>query len=826
MCLILGLCGTSLAQLPDTDTSESSAVALNSMASDLNWSEPTREAAIRILTARPKATIEEILLELLNSRDNRIRRNALEAVSRGAPSPAVLQQVSAMADRDPDALCQGKARLILAEFTAMAPAPLPASHDTSPRPLATMPRPRGSRAAVRRPIEPRPAEPTEASWDNDAGFQVSEPILATSAAMTMLGAGSSQAKSVELANFNEFELSGVPRGILPPLSEANPFDADETPGDVLEPHVLDRPLGEPDDVFAMPETEYAWPVHPLEAPLGYSGPSGILPTESQEDAHFVPQPDRWRSGFPKWDRYGKGHPRDEDYPYKEGHWWDPYNLNMLKGDYPIIGQHIFLRLTGRTDLIQEYRQLPTDTTPFESTKNVGQSQFFGAPNQYFTTNFFRLSVELTHGNTNFKPADWTVRFTPVFDFNYLDVSELAIVNPDVRDGPTRTDRFLALEEYFFETKLKDLSPEYDFMSLRIGSQPFVSDFRGFIFADTNRAIRLFGTRLANRDQFNVALFRQAEKDTNSQLNTMDDRNQTIFIANYYRQDFIFPGYTAQMSMHYNDDGPSFKFDRNNFLARPDPVGVFQPHRVQALYFGMTGDGHVGRVNFTNAFYWATGRDSLNPIAGNAQTINAQLAAAEVSYDRDWVRFRTSIFWTSGDRNAYDRTAGGFDTIFDNPNFAGGQFSYWQRQQFNLQGVGLVNRFSLVPDLRSSKFQGQSNFVNPGLRLFTVGADFDLTPKLRMLTNANYLEFDNTRVLEAFTFQNNINRTIGVDLSVGFEYRPRLSDNVIWTCGYACLIPGAGLKDLFGSTKPLTTANAQSVQLDFFNSVFAQLTLQF
>ncbi len=822
----MGMCGSSQAQVPDSDTADTSVATLNSLATDLNWSEQTREAADRILTSHPEATIEEILLDLLSSRDSRARRNALEAVSRGAPSPTLLLQVSVMAERDPDARCQAKARLILAEFAAMAPARLQTTNDAPSRPLITTRLPQDARPTDRRPVDRRPREPFETNRTDDSGNLVVEPILVSAAAMSILDAGSSRAKSVEMANFNEFELSGVSRGTLPPISEPKPFDAETFSGNDLEPRVLNRPLSEPDDVFAMTEPESAWPVHPLEAPLGYSGPSGIIPTDTQEDAHFVPMTDRWRSGFPKWDRYGRGHPEDEDYPFKEGHWWDPYNLNMLKGDYPIIGQHIFLRLTGRTDLIQEYRQLPTETTPFESTLNKGQSQFFGDPNQYFTTNFFRLSVELTHGNTNFKPADWTVRFTPVFDFNYLDVSSLAIVNPDVRDGPTRTDRFLALEEYFFETKLKDLSPDYDFMSLRIGSQPFVSDFRGLIFADTNRAIRLFGTRLANRDQFNVALFRQAEKDTNSQLNTMDDRNQTIFIANYYRQDFIFPGYTAQMSMHYNDDGPSFKFDHNNFLARPDPVGVFQPHRVQALYFGMTGDGHVGRVNFTNAFYWATGRDSLNPIAGAAQTINAQLAAAEVSYDRDWVRFRTSIFWTSGDRNPYDRTAGGFDTIFDNPNFAGGQFSYWQRQQFNLQGVGLVNRFSLVPDLRSSKFQGQSNFVNPGLRLLTLGADFDLTPKLRMLTNANYLEFDNTRVLKAFTFQNNIHRTIGVDLSVGFEYRPRLSDNVIWTCGYACLIPGAGLKDLFGSTKPLTTANAQSVQLDFLNSIFAQLTLQF
>ena len=622
---------------------------------------------------------------------------------------------------------------------------------------------------------------------------------------------------------------------LTPPSPAPPFPDEETsdaadtessPDNSSVPRLLDRPLSGPDAIFDTAAASYPWPVHPLEAPLGYTGRSGILPTDIQEDGHFVPMPDRWRSGFPNWDRYGRDHPPGEDYPYKKGHWWDPYNLNVLKGDYPVIGQHTFLKFTGQINSLQEYRQLPSPTTPFESTVHENQPQFFGDPNEYFTTNYFKLSVELTHGNTSFKPVDLSVRLTPIFNYNYLDTQDLGLVNPDVRKGTTRRDDFLALEEYFVEAKLKDLSADYDFVSVRAGSQPFNSDFRGFIFSDTNRAIRLFGTRLANRDQFNLAFFRQAEKDTNSQLNTFQDRNQSILIANYYRQDFLFPGYTAQLSMHYNNDGPSFKFDRNNFLARPDPVGVFQPHRVQSVYLGMAGDGHIGRVNVTNAFYWVTGRDSQNPIAGTSQRINAKMAAGEISYDRDWIRFRASAFYASGDNHACDGTATGFDSILDSPNFAGGPFSFWQRQQINLQGVGLVNRFSLVPDLRSSKFEGQSNFVNPGLRLLNLGVDFELTPKTRLITNANYLQFDSLGALQYFTFQNHIRRDIGVDLSVGLEYRPALNDNIILTGGYACLVPGGGFRDLYGTTKPFTTANAGSGAIGVLNSVFAQCILQF
>ena len=63
--------------------------------------------------------------------------------------------------------------------------------------------------------------------------------------------------------------------------------------------------------------------------------------------------------------------------------------------------------------------------------------------------------------------------------------------------------------------------------------------------------------------------------------------------------------------------------------------------------------------------------------------------------------------------------------------------------------------SLVPDLRSSKIQGQTNFVNPGLQLVNFGIDADMTPKLRLISNANFLWFDQTEVLEQFVFQSDI-----------------------------------------------------------------------
>ena len=442
----------------------------------------------------------------------------------------------------------------------------------------------------------------------------------------------------------------------------------------------EAPAAAPSDADAPPILDPAGAAEEYRAPLGFAGQSGILPRDPLVSPDAVPIEDRWRIGFPEWDRYGKGHPPVDDYPYVEGHWWDPFNQNVLKGDYPILGQNTFLEMNAESFLDLEAREVPTGATTFESTARPAQLDVFGRPAQFSYSQNFSFSFDLFHGDAGFKAPDWRVKVTPVFNLNDLSLNELGDVEPNVREGTSRGRSYFALQEWFIERKLADLSPDYDFVSVRVGSQPFTSDFRGFLFSDTNRAVRLFGTLESNRDQFNLIAFDQMEKDTNSGLNKIDhNRDQEIVIANFYRQDFIWPGYTVEGSVTYNHDGPRTQFNHNGFLVRPDPVGVFQPHQIDAVYFGWAGDGHINRFNITHQFYWVVGHDSLNPLANQPQDISAEFFAAELSYDRDWVRFRTSFFYSSGDGNANNSHATGFDTILDDPNFAGGEFSYWQRQ---------------------------------------------------------------------------------------------------------------------------------------------------
>src|SRR2546425_509239 len=181
---------------------------------------------------------------------------------------------------------------------------------------------------------------------------------------------------------------------------------------------------------------------------------------------------------------------------------------------------------------------------------------------------------------------------------------------------------------------------------------------------------------------------------------------------------------------------------------------------------------------------------------------ARFASAEVSFDHDWWRIRGTFIWASGDSNPDDDKAEGFDAIFDNPNIAGGPFSFWNREGIRLTqtSVGLVARSSILPSLRSSKVEGQANFVNPGLFEYNAGFEADLTPKLRMTADANLLRFQYTDVLSRVLFQSNIDRSIGTDYSVGFQYRPALNDNVVVTGGASLFMPSAGFKKLLTTDK--------------------------
>jgi hypothetical protein len=572
---------------------------------------------------------------------------------------------------------------------------------------------------------------------------------------------------------------------------------------------------------------------PGDKPLGHAGQQTVT-SAPQTDQTRREARDRWRIGFPEYDRYGDRAARGRDIPFKRGRWWDPYNQSVLKGDYPIKGNKLFMILSAVSTTTVEQRRAPTPSDV--STDEPGSAEFFGQPEQFAASETVQVSFELFHGDSTFKPRDWAIKISPTFSIpNYLNARENGVVNIDVRRGANRTDTHVSLEEAFGEVKLWDVNDNYDFISVRAGIQPFVSDFRGFIFSDNNLGARLFGGGDNNRIQFNAAYFSMLEKDTNSGLNRFDTRHQNVYVANIFRQDFIRHGYTIQGSAHYNDDRRSVEYDRNGFLVRPALIGDVRPHALKIGYLGVSGDGHIGKLNLSHSYYYAFGRDERNPIAGKKVNVRSNMAAVEASVDRDYLRFKGSFFFAQGDSNPTDDKATGFDAIFDDPNFAGGQFSYWNRNGIRLTqtGVGLVQPNSLLPSLRSSKTQGQANFVNPGILIYNAGVDVELTQRIKTVFNVNYLRFHRTEPLEYVLFQNRIRHDIGFDYSVGVAYRPFLINNVTMTFGASTLQTGRGFRDIFtDQARNCPTNVGDFCQPDVIDpskplySLFAQLKLVF
>src|SRR5437879_13121160 len=148
----------------------------------------------------------------------------------------------------------------------------------------------------------------------------------------------------------------------------------------------------------------------------------------------------------------------------------------------------------------------------------------------------------------------------------------------------------------------------------------------------------------------------------------------------------------------------------------------------------------------------------------------------------WLRHNFSIFYGSGYHNPTNSHATGFDTVFDRPFFIGGPFSFFSHQGFNLAGtaVNFKQRDSLVIDFRTSKSEGQANFVNPGALIFGYGFDADILPKLKSFINVNYIRTVTTAPTELVLFTNNASNDFALDCSPRFECRPLLTDNVSLT----------------------------------------------
>ena len=515
-------------------------------------------------------------------------------------------------------------------------------------------------------------------------------------------------------------------------------------------------------------------------------PNGVPPAPVDQAGAFLPVPDRWRI----METLGFRFP-----------WYDPYHQNLLKGDKPIDGQDHFLSLSFISDTVLKAQSVPTPVGA-QGTGDSGELDAIGRVHQSAFLQTFLVSVDYYKGDTTFKPPEIEYRATLAFNYNHVGTNEAGALQIDPRRGSRRDDGFIGVQELWVDKHLRDVDSRYDFDSLRVGIQPFSADFRGFLYQDSQPGIRLSGNRDNNRWQYNLAYFRRLEKDLNSGLNdvTRAPRRDDVLIANLYRQDWPATGFTSQATIVYNHNRDRAFYDSNGFVERPAAIGLQLPRSYDVTYLGYNGDGHIGRVNLTASAYYAIGRQNRSVFVDAATKIRAGFLAAEVSMDFDWIRVRLSGAYASGEKDPFGHRSTGFDAVFENPIFAGADTSYFISQGLPLiggGGVAVTQPHGMLPDLRTSKEHGQSNFDNPGLRLIGVGADFDLTPTSRVSGNLNQLWFDDTATL-AVLRQQDIARGIGTDASLTWIYRPKFSQNIVFRLSAAVLRPGAGFKDLYGT----------------------------
>ena len=201
-------------------------------------------------------------------------------------------------------------------------------------------------------------------------------------------------------------------------------------------------------------------------------------------------------------------------------WWDPYNQNTLKGDRPILGsKDLFFAFGLVSDTVVEPRTFPIPVG-VQTTGDAGQYDLHGDGQSNIFSQTIIASLSLIKGSTTFKPQDWEFRLTPAFNFNRVDINERRILYVQPSKFGKRSRNFGALQEAFYDYHIRNVGSRYDFDSVRIGIQPFSSDFRGFLLQDALMGVRLFGNRDNNRYQYNLAYFRRLDKDVNSGLNDL------------------------------------------------------------------------------------------------------------------------------------------------------------------------------------------------------------------------------------------------------------------------------------------------------------------
>jgi hypothetical protein len=495
--------------------------------------------------------------------------------------------------------------------------------------------------------------------------------------------------------------------------------------------------------------------------LGVPVASAQTSAEPPKRLDIEPSPDRWRMLEP----LGIGErPRNPLY--------DPYLPNVAKGDLPIYGDKVFFSLTGVLDNFVDFKRNLDffsggrfRNVPYHEHNVLGQVTAAAV-------------LEIFQGDTVFTPKDWAIRVAPILRFRCGDENAT-----DHGCG-----EYITLQEAFGELKLFEIGQTFDATSVRAGIQGFNADFFGLIYNDVQPGVRFFSELERNQFKVNLAAFDRLNKEKLSALNELDKRrHHQVGVLSLQWDDFILPGFNVLPNFVYNTD---------------DAPGVAAGGNLTAFYFGVSTTGHIDRVVVNSAVYYVTGQTAHNTPNRRAQDISAWMAFAQGAYPINWLNPRFAVAYASGDDDPNDNTAHGFDSVFDNTAFGGGQFSYLFGEKIQLGAITVLRGNSVFPSLRGAN--ATSQFVNPGVLALNPGIDLTLTPKVLFEANYNYLRFDDTSSLTGVAGRR-VSNEIGHELNAGVTWKPLLNEQLQVFAGGAVFFPSAGIKDTFGNDDPVYKA---------------------
>jgi hypothetical protein len=449
--------------------------------------------------------------------------------------------------------------------------------------------------------------------------------------------------------------------------------------------------------------------------------------------------------------------------------YDPYAPNVLKGDYPLWGDKVFFAATGVLDNFVDFKR-NLDFFSGGRFRNVPYHEH-NLLGQITAAAFF----EIFHGDTVFAPKDWAVRVAPIMRFRCGDLNAT-----DHGCG-----EFFTMQEAFGELKLFEIGDTFDATSARVGLQGFNSDFFGLIYNDVQPGARVFSEIARNQYKVNVAFFDRLNKEKLAGLNEFKTREHRVGVLSLQWDDFVLPGFNIL---------PNF------VISNDEAPGVAAGGTLTSYYFGLATNGRIDRFNVNSAFYWVTGRTAHNTPNGRSQDINAGMAFAQVAYPINFLQPRFAVAYATGDRDVTDNSANGFDAVFDNTAFAGGQFSYLFGEKIQLGATTVLRGNSVFPSLRGANATAQH--VNPGVFAINPGIDMALTPKTIFEANYAYVRFNHTEPLRAAAGGRNVSNEVGHEFNAGVTWRPLLNEQVIVFAGGAVFLPGQGIKDTFGNDDPV------------------------